>query len=139
MISPSMAAIGGGASFARGVGGALPQLAVSTGTPSNAAPRASAIEADRGLMTPRACKGRATPRPMPRVATPLFRVPSGRFMSVHALAGKPAPKEILIDVARVVDAYYDVRPDTSNPEKLVSFGTSGHRGSPEDGSFNEAH
>ena len=60
-------------------------------------------------------------------------------MSVHPLAGKPAPADILIDPERLVAAYYSVRPDPENPEQQVSFGTSGHRGSPEDGSFNEAH
>jgi phosphoglucomutase len=45
----------------------------------------------------------------------------------------------LIDVQRVTAAYYDKRPDPENPEQLVNFGTSGHRGSPEDGSFNELH
>src|SRR5450432_3856050 len=60
-------------------------------------------------------------------------------MAVHPLAGKPAPAEILIDPEKVVAAYYAVRPDPENPEQQVSFGTSGHRGSPEDGSFNEAH
>src|SRR3954470_16718365 len=57
----------------------------------------------------------------------------------HPLAGKPAPSELLIDVDRLTAAYYDKRPDPENPEQLVSFGTSGHRGSPEDGSFNELH
>ena len=60
-------------------------------------------------------------------------------MAVSPLAGKPAPAEILIDPSKVVDAYYTVRPDPENTEQLVSFGTSGHRGAPEDGSFNEAH
>ena len=57
----------------------------------------------------------------------------------HPLAGKSAPPELLIDVDRLTAAYYDKRPDPENPEQLVSFGTSGHRGSPEDGSFNELH
>ena len=57
----------------------------------------------------------------------------------HPLAGKAAPPELLIDVDRLTAAYYDRQPDPSNPEQLVSFGTSGHRGSPEDGSFNELH
>ena len=60
-------------------------------------------------------------------------------MALHPLAGRPAPADILIDVERLVDAYYTQRPDPQNPEQLVSFGTSGHRGSPLDGSFNEAH
>ena len=58
---------------------------------------------------------------------------------VHPLAGKPAPAEILIDPEKLVAAYYSVRPDPHNVEQQVSFGTSGHRGSPEDGSFNEPH
>ncbi len=57
----------------------------------------------------------------------------------HPLAGKSAPPELLIDVDRVTSAYYDKQPDPQNPEQQVSFGTSGHRGSPEDGSFNELH
>ncbi len=57
----------------------------------------------------------------------------------HSLAGKSAPPELLIDVDRLTAAYYDKKPDPENPDQLVSFGTSGHRGSPEDGSFNELH
>ncbi|HXK17984.1 MAG TPA: phosphoglucomutase, alpha-D-glucose phosphate-specific, partial [Polyangiaceae bacterium] len=57
----------------------------------------------------------------------------------HPLAGKSAPPELLIDVDRLTAAYYDKQPDPQNPEQLVAFGTSGHRGAPEDGSFNEAH
>src|SRR5882724_3441190 len=60
-------------------------------------------------------------------------------MAVHPLAGKVAPPDILIDPERVIAAYYEVRPDPDRPEQQVSFGTSGHRGSPEDASFNEAH
>jgi phosphoglucomutase len=57
----------------------------------------------------------------------------------HALAGKPAPAEILVDVDRLVDAYYSKQPNVEDTEQLVSFGTSGHRGSALNGSFNEAH
>src|ERR1700742_152880 len=60
-------------------------------------------------------------------------------MAVHPLAGKPAPAEILIDPEKLVAAYYAIRPDPENPEQQVAFGTSGHRGAPEDGAFNEAH
>ena len=60
-------------------------------------------------------------------------------MTVSPLAGKPAPKEMLIDVARLERAYYDYRPDVGNPNERVSFGTSGHRGSSLRGSFTEAH
>ena len=60
-------------------------------------------------------------------------------MAVHPLAGKPAPADILIDPEKLVAAYYAKKPDPENPEQQVAFGTSGHRGSPEDASFNEAH
>ncbi len=60
-------------------------------------------------------------------------------MPLSPLAGKPAPPEVLIDVDRLVAAYYDRRPDPDNPRERVAFGTSGHRGAAEDGAFNEAH
>ena len=59
--------------------------------------------------------------------------------NVSPLAGKPAPKELLVDVARLEKEYYERRPDLDDPNQLVSFGTSGHRGSPLRGTFNEAH
>jgi phosphoglucomutase len=55
------------------------------------------------------------------------------------LAGKPAPAEVLIDVARLRQAYASQKPDPNDPNQLVAFGTSGHRGAPEDGAFNELH
>jgi phosphoglucomutase len=60
-------------------------------------------------------------------------------MSIHPLAGKPAPKEVLINVGELEAAYYDRTPDIDNPSQRVSFGTSGHRGSPLESSLNEAH
>ena len=57
----------------------------------------------------------------------------------HELAGKPAPATLLIDIDRLIDAYFSKEPDPSDPEQLVSFGTSGHRGSSLAGSFNQAH
>jgi phosphoglucomutase len=60
-------------------------------------------------------------------------------MAIHPLAGKPAPSEMLIDVDEVSKAYYERKPDPDNPQQWVSFGTSGHRGSPLDGTLNEAH
>jgi phosphoglucomutase len=57
----------------------------------------------------------------------------------HELAGKPAPASLLIDVDRLTDAYLSKEPDPSDPEQLVSFGTSGHRGSSLAGSFNQSH
>jgi phosphoglucomutase len=59
--------------------------------------------------------------------------------SISPLAGKPAPKEMLIDVARLQKEYFERKPDVSDPNQLVAFGTSGHRGSPFRGTFNEAH
>src|ERR1700756_1300529 len=58
---------------------------------------------------------------------------------ISPLAGKPAPKEMLVDVARLERDYFDRRPDLQDPNQLVSFGTSGHRGSPFQGTFTEAH
>jgi phosphoglucomutase len=62
-----------------------------------------------------------------------------RGESISPLAGKPAPKELLINVARMEKEYYERKPDVTDPNQLVSFGTSGHRGSPLHGTFNEAH
>ena len=58
---------------------------------------------------------------------------------ISPLAGKPAPKEMLIDVARLESEYFERRPDVQDRNQLVSFGTSGHRGSPLHGTFTEAH
>ncbi|AEG43039.1 phosphoglucomutase (alpha-D-glucose-1,6-bisphosphate-dependent) [Isoptericola variabilis] len=58
---------------------------------------------------------------------------------MHARAGQPALEEDLIDVDRVVGAYYDLTPDVDDPAQQVVFGTSGHRGSSLDSAFNEAH
>jgi phosphoglucomutase len=60
-------------------------------------------------------------------------------MPLHPLAGKPAPRELLIDTALLEREYHGKLPDTDDPLQLVSFGTSGHRGSPLDGTFTEAH
>jgi phosphoglucomutase len=60
-------------------------------------------------------------------------------MSNNPLAGKPAPREILVDIPRLVSTYYTHQPDTEDPNQRVAFGTSGHRGTSLDGSFNEAH
>jgi phosphoglucomutase len=60
-------------------------------------------------------------------------------MTVSPLAGKPAPASILVDVPKLVTAYYTGRPDPSLPAERVAFGTSGHRGSSLDNAFNEGH
>jgi phosphoglucomutase len=60
-------------------------------------------------------------------------------MTLSPLAGKPAPQEILVDLARLEREYYRCKPDPEDPAQRVSFGTSGHRGSSLRGSFTEAH
>ena len=57
----------------------------------------------------------------------------------HPRAGQPALPEDLIDVDAVIGAYYDLKPDPSNPDQQVVFGTSGHRGSSLDTAFNDLH
>jgi phosphoglucomutase len=59
--------------------------------------------------------------------------------ALSPLAGKPAPKELLIDVARLERDYFERKPDLSDRNQLVAFGTSGHRGSALHGTFTEAH
>src|SRR6478672_10421032 len=61
------------------------------------------------------------------------------MMATHPLAGRPAPRELLANVPRLVSAYYTGKPDASVPEQQVAFGTSGHRGSSLLMSFNEDH
>ena len=60
-------------------------------------------------------------------------------MSVHPRAGQPAQQQDLVDVARLVTAYFAERPDPSVPAQRVSFGTSGHRGSALTSTFNSDH
>ena len=60
-------------------------------------------------------------------------------MSISPLAGKLAPADLLIDVARLERDYEQRKPNLADPEQLVAFGTSGHRGTPTDGTFTEAH
>ena len=60
-------------------------------------------------------------------------------MSIHPLAGKPAPIESLTNIPRLISAYYIQHPEPGNPAQAVSFGTSGHRGTSVNGSFNDDH
>lgn len=60
-------------------------------------------------------------------------------MPLSPLAGKPAPAELLVDLTALDKAYYDSRPNPEDPSQLVSFGTSGHRGSSLNATFTEAH
>jgi len=59
--------------------------------------------------------------------------------TVNPLAGKVAPASILVNVTKLIAAYYIERPEPDNPQQQVVFGTSGHRGSSFDGSFTETH
>ncbi len=59
--------------------------------------------------------------------------------SLSPLAGKPAPKALLVDLGRLEQEYYNRKPDFADPSQRVSFGTSGHRGSSLRGTFTEAH
>ncbi|QTA81625.1 Phosphoglucomutase [Desulfonema limicola] len=60
-------------------------------------------------------------------------------MAIHKLAGQPAPLSLLVNIPRLVSAYYNQKPDNSDPSQAVEFGTSGHRGSSFKKSFNESH
>ena len=60
-------------------------------------------------------------------------------MAISPLAGKPAPKEMLVDLARLEREYFAAHADPDDPAQRVAFGTSGHRGSSLRGSFTEAH
>jgi phosphoglucomutase len=60
-------------------------------------------------------------------------------MTISHAAGKPADPSILVNVPRLITAYYELRPDPSDPRQRVVFGTSGHRGSALDAAFNESH
>lgn len=60
-------------------------------------------------------------------------------MNAHPQAGLPAPRDLLIDPGRVLVDYYTLQPDPSNVLQQVSFGTSGHRGTPLDSTFTETH
>jgi phosphoglucomutase len=58
---------------------------------------------------------------------------------ISALAGKPAPTEMLVDLARLEKEYFDREPDLEDANQFVVFGTSGHRGTSLNGTFTEAH
>src|SRR5271167_2111770 len=60
-------------------------------------------------------------------------------VKISPLAGLPAPKEMLVDLAKLGQAYFERKPDLADANQLVAFGTSGHRGSPFHGTFTESH
>jgi phosphoglucomutase len=68
-----------------------------------------------------------------------MEVKSETTVAISPLAGKPAPKAMLVDPAQLEKQYYENRPDLSDPNQMVIFGTSGHRGSSLHGTFTEAH
>jgi phosphoglucomutase len=67
------------------------------------------------------------------------RATGGETMSIHELAGKPAPPSLLANIPRLMSAYYTHKPDGTDHAQRVAFGTSGHRGSSLRNSFNEDH
>lgn len=71
--------------------------------------------------------------------TPNTPAPNSKAPNTSPYAGKTLPHDMLVDLPQLMDAYYTVQPDPNQPEQLVSFGTSGHRGSAFNGSFNEHH
>jgi alpha-D-glucose phosphate-specific phosphoglucomutase len=79
----------------------------------------------------------------PKRDTPKVKPTGGRLPASVAGArvtpGEPAPPELLVNVPRLISAYYTHRPDPDNTNQKVAFGTSGHRGSSVANSFNEAH
>jgi phosphoglucomutase len=76
---------------------------------------------------------------MPGILEARSMADASNQIKISPLAGKPAPKEMLVDVARLEKEYFERRPDLHDRNQLVSFGTSGHRGSPLHGTFTEAH
>ena len=64
---------------------------------------------------------------------------AGSGEKISPLAGKPAPKEMLLDLDKLEEAYFDNHPNLDDPNQMVSFGTSGHRGTPLHNTFTEAH
>jgi len=84
-------------------------------------------------------RNRAPPAPPGRRTAGCGQDDRGDLMSEHARAGQQAEDEDLVDVGALLDAYADIRPEPDQPAQQVAFGTSGHRGSSLDGSFNDAH
>src|SRR5262249_50745236 len=82
---------------------------------------------------------RQNPKPETRNPTFGLIIERTKPMTISPLAGKPADPSLLINVPRLVTAYYTGRPDPSVPAQRIVFGTSGHRGSALDNAFNEAH
>src|ERR1035438_7450642 len=76
---------------------------------------------------------------MPTILEKQSKAKVANGIKISPLAGKPAPKELLVNVARLERDYFERRPDLQDRNLLVSFGTSGHRGSPLHGTFTESH
>src|SRR4030095_9195881 len=94
------------------------------------APESSRATAPSPSMQPRSGTPRRAPcRSGERVVEETVAHMTKEPATLSPLAGKPAPKSILVDLARLEQAYYERKPDTDDPSQLVIFGTSGHRGS----------
>ena len=76
---------------------------------------------------------------MPTILETHSKAKVANEIKISPLAGKPAPKELLVDVTHLEKDYFERRPDLRDRNQLVSFGTSGHRGSPLHGTFTESH
>src|SRR6202166_2690172 len=98
-----------------------------------------ALENSRVTAPSRSTRERSGTRSSAPLISGGCRFSGAPIMKVSPLAGKPADPSILIDVPKLVAAYYTGRPDPSLSAQRVAFGTSGHRGCSLDNSFNEAH
>jgi phosphoglucomutase len=76
---------------------------------------------------------------MPKALDHTFPATQLNHSGLSALAGKPARREMLVDLARLEKEYFNRKPNAEDPNQLVAFGTSGHRGTSLDGTFTEAH
>src|SRR5262249_46382272 len=85
------------------------------------------------------CTGHCHNRPAWVRLSPAPAIALALMSSTHELAGRPAPAELRINLEQLERDYYQRRPNLDDPAQLVAFGTSGHRGTPLDGTFTEAH
>src|SRR6516164_653331 len=76
---------------------------------------------------------------MPDVLEPLSKAATSSQSGISPLAGRAAPKEMLVDLVRLEREYFERKPDLRDQSQMVHLGTSGHRGSSLNGSFTETH
>src|SRR5687768_17594198 len=116
----------------------LPSTSRATWIPPGPASRSAAS------YSPSSCSRNLSSRAPPnrRVtddAPPRTRAYTRPPMATHPLAGTKAPQNLLIDVPSLLREYHDRKVDLADPNRMVAFGTSGHRGTPTDGTFTESH